>query len=52
MIRKELVHQINGVIETSAKEGMIPMNKSLEKLYEEGIISDKILNEYLINNSK
>lgn len=52
MIRKDLTHQINWVIETSREEWMIPMNKSLEKLYEDDIISNEILNEYLIDNSK
>ena len=45
MIRKDLTHQINWVIETSKAEGMIPMAKSLEKLYNEGIISKKSLEE-------
>ena len=41
MIRKGLTHQINSVIETSAKDGMIPMKKSLEKLYSKWLISKK-----------
>lgn len=50
MIRKELAHQINGVIETSAKEWMIPMNKSLENYYKKGIISEKTYKDNLNSN--
>lgn len=41
MIRKENVHQINNAIETWAKDGMINMKKSLEKLYWTGVISEE-----------
>ena len=43
MIRKGLVHQIDGVIETSVKDGMIPMKKSLENLYSKWFISKEDL---------
>ena len=39
MIRKGNTHQINSVIETSTKEGMQTMKKSVTDLYEAGIIS-------------
>lgn len=40
MIRKWSIHQINSVIETSAQDGMITMNKYLEYLYSKWIISE------------
>ena len=45
LIRKWDVHQINWVIETSAQEWMINMRRTLEKLYEEWKISEKLYNE-------
>jgi len=39
LIREGKVHQINSVIETSAEEGMIPLNKSLADLVHKGEIS-------------
>ncbi len=39
MIRKWLTHQIDWVIETSRAEWMVPMKKSLEKLFGMGLIS-------------
>jgi len=50
MIRKEMTHQINWVIETSAKEGMVPMNKSLEALHNKWLISREILKQNLNSN--
>ncbi len=47
MIRKDLTHQINWVIETWAAEWMIPMTKTLEKLYHAKIISEEIYREGL-----
>ncbi len=47
MIRKGTIHQINSVIETSAQEGMITMNKYLEYLYNKGIISEEIYKQNL-----
>ena len=41
MIRKNLIHQIDGVIETSLKTWMIPMKKCLEWLLEKWLISDE-----------
>lgn len=41
MIRKGTTHQINSVIETSTKEGMMTMKKALTDLYEGGIITEE-----------
>ena len=40
MIRESKIHQIDGVITSSAAEGMITMDGSLLKLYKEGQITD------------
>ncbi len=45
IIRKWETHQINSVIETSAKDGMINMRRTLEKLFEEWKITEKLYNE-------
>jgi twitching motility protein PilT len=50
MIRKEMTHQINWVIETSMKEWMVPMKKSLEYLYHKWLISRETLKNNLISN--
>jgi len=39
LIREKKVHQIDGIIHTSASENMISMDTSILKLYKEGIIS-------------
>ncbi len=39
LIRNDQTEQIISVLQTSKREGMITMNKSIEKLYREGIIS-------------
>ncbi len=41
MIRKATTHQINSVIETSTKEGMQTMKKSLIELVQAGIITEE-----------
>jgi len=41
LIRKGATHQINSVIETSAREGMQTMKKSLEDLLRAGLISEE-----------
>lgn len=41
MIRKATTHQINSVIETSTKEGMQTMKKSLTDLVQAGIITEE-----------
>lgn len=41
MIRKSSTHQINSVIETSTKEGMQTMKKSVMDLFQAGIISEE-----------
>jgi Tfp pilus assembly pilus retraction ATPase PilT len=38
MIRKGLTHQIPSAIETGAKDGMVTMKQSLDKLKEEELI--------------
>jgi twitching motility protein PilT len=48
MIRKGNTHQINWVIETGKAEWMLPMKKSLEKLFEYGAISEESY-QYNIN---
>ena len=45
LIRKWQVHQINWVIETWAKEWMINMRRTLEKLYESGKITEQLYND-------
>lgn len=40
LIRENKIFQINTVIQTSAKEGMISMENALINLYKEGLISD------------
>jgi len=41
LIRRNQVSQIMTIIQTSARDGMIPMNKALEQLAEQGIISSE-----------
>ncbi len=41
MIRKSNTHQINSVIETSSREGMQTMKKSVTDLYQAGLISEE-----------
>lgn len=38
LIREGKTHQIYSVVETSTREGMITLDRSLKKLYEEGVI--------------
>ena len=51
MIRESKIHQIDNVIATSQKEGMIAMDTSLIQMYQKGIISkeDAIIHS---NNSE
>ncbi len=42
MIRKWHTHQINGVIETWRKDGMLPMKKSLERLLGLNLITQEV----------
>ncbi|MFA6992347.1 MAG: type IV pilus twitching motility protein PilT [Candidatus Gracilibacteria bacterium] len=49
MIRKATTHQINSVIETSAKEGMQTMKKAVTDLFQAGIITEE---DALINIPK
>jgi twitching motility protein PilT len=39
MIRDKKTHQLKGMIETSAREGMITMERALKDLFGEGLIS-------------
>lgn len=45
IIRKGETHQINSVIETSAKEWMINMRRTLEIIYEQWKITEELYNE-------
>ena len=47
MIRKGNIHQINSVIETSAQDWMVTMNKYLEYLYNKGIIAEDLYKQNL-----
>ena len=42
LIRNSQIEQIYSVIETSQNEGMVTMNKAIDKLYEKGIISESV----------
>ena len=46
MIRDNKVHQIDGIIYTSAKEDMISMDNSLLELYRKGIITQETVLQY------
>jgi twitching motility protein PilT len=39
MIRSGHIEQINSAIQTSKNEGMVPMNKSIKELYDNGLIT-------------
>ncbi len=49
MIRDNKVHQIDGIIYTSAKEDMISMDNSLLALYRKGIITQETVLQYCTN---
>lgn len=49
LIRDEKTHQIDGVIATSAKEGMQTLDASLLKLYREGCITAQTAAFYAVN---
>ena len=49
MIRDNTVHQIDGIIYTSAKEDMISMDNSLLELYRKGIITQETVLQYCTN---
>lgn len=42
LIRRNQISQIMSIIQTSAKDGMIPMNKSIEKLVERGVLDSTV----------
>ena len=50
MIRDNKIHQIEGIIYTSAKEDMISMDNSLLQLYKEHIISRETVLQYCTNS--
>lgn len=52
LIREGKTHQIRSVMETSAKDGMITMEKALTELYNRNIIARDIMNSYLVINKK
>jgi twitching motility protein PilT len=41
LIREQKTEQLSTVIQTNAKNGMVTMDKTLKKLYEEGIIDEQ-----------
>jgi twitching motility protein PilT len=47
LIRENKTYQLNSVIETGSKLGMISMEQSLKNLRYRGIISEETFNEYL-----
>ena len=49
MIRDNKIHQIEGIIYTSAKEDMISMDNSLLQLYKENKISRETVLQYCTN---
>ena len=49
MIRDNKVHQIDGIIYTSAKEDMISMDNSILELYRKGIITQETVLQYCTN---
>jgi len=51
IIRKWDIHQIDWVIETGSQFWMITMKKSLENLYENGIISKEVFDDEIENNN-
>jgi len=42
LIRRNQISQIMSIIQTSAREGMIPMNKAIDQLMERGVVSNEI----------
>ncbi len=44
LIRNNQIDQIYSVIQTSEKEGMITMNKAIDKLFKEGLIGETVAN--------
>ena len=49
VIREKRTHEINTIIETSSKDGMIDMNRSLMELVQRGEISIENAYQYSIN---
>lgn len=49
MIREKKIHQIDGIIASSAASNMISMDNDLYRLYQENIISDKTALYYATN---
>jgi twitching motility protein PilT len=44
LIREQKTEQLSTVIQTNAKFGMVTMDKTLKKLYEEGLIDEETIN--------
>lgn len=49
LIREKRIHEINTVIETSSREGMIDMNRSLAELVRKGEITAESAYQYSLN---
>ncbi len=47
MIRENKVHQIKNVIHTSVKEGMVTMDRDINRVYQEGLISKETALSYI-----
>ena len=50
LIRENNVHQINSYIKSGTNEGMILMDDSLKKLFNDGVISQDNMIEYAIDS--
>ena len=50
LIRENNVHQINSYIKSGSNDGMILMDDSLKKLFDNGIISQENMFEYAIES--
>ena len=49
LIRDNKIAQIKTAIQTSAREGMVPMDQELIQLYERGIIEKQVAVQYMLN---
>lgn len=46
LIREGKVHQITSMMQVGSKQGMLTMDKHLQTLYEDGVITEEVLLEY------
>lgn len=52
LIRENRAFQIDSVIETGSREGMVSLDKSLDKLVSKGLITSKDAYTYAINKER